>query len=255
MAKMRPRKIVSRYSPYRSAYGGSFPKGWQTSPSWRLVPTRKRRRPLGTRNVRTGGLLGIEYKFLDNSYAAAATVLAVTGSEADPAANTISGIAVGTAQNQRDGRKCVLKSVFIRGKIYLDPLADQADVGAPEAVRVAIVLDQQTNGAQFNAEDVYVDTGTTVLAVRNLEYTGRFKVLYDRLFRLNYEIAATDGANTCSCNGNQVFFKFFKKLNIPVTFVSDNNGVADISDNSLHVMCWGSANCNLAYTSRVRFVG
>lgn len=206
--------------------------------------------------MRTGGFTGIELKFVDTTRAS--TVIATTwaGAECDPAANTLCAPTQGTGESNRDGRRITIKSVQINGQILRNVGSDQADARGTTVVTVAVVLDTQTNGAQLNAEDVYADANNNHLTFRNLEYNTRFRVLWKRMFTIGDNVAFTDGVNTGSVGGQSKFFKIYKRLNVPVTFTANAGSVADIADNSFHVIaCAGASNCYMQYEARCRFVG
>jgi len=81
-----------------------------------------RARSLGVKNVRTGGLLGVETKYLDTSLAA--TVIAsptdASGGEVDPATILcLNGVPQGDTASSRDGFKIAMKSIQVEGKIFL----------------------------------------------------------------------------------------------------------------------------------------
>lgn len=213
-------------------------------------------------NARTGGFQGMELKFVDYESASNAVVATAEGAEVDPAtADSISAIAQGDGESQRDGRRCVLKHVQLQGQVQLDATNDAATAPNGGVVRVALVWDKQTNGAQLNSEDVY--NATTSAAVdaygfRNLQYSQRFQVLGVQYIDLN----PMSASGTAASNDSGQITKFFsirKRINIPVQFTGTTAVVASIADNSLHVIATKSDNSStgmtLRYVSRVRFVG
>ena len=212
-------------------------------------------------NNRIGGFLGIEKKFIDYEYDAA-VVETVAGAEADPAtALSLSALAQGDGESNRDGRQVRLLSVHMKGEVQFDPL-DQATPGQAQCVRLLVVLDKQTNGAQLNAEDVLLDPTNTDLdvhAFRNLQYTQRFRVLKDFVVRQPTPSAVWDGTSTLK-GGVQVPFKVNIELgNMPVTYTGTTAAIASIADNSIHVIAIASTtatgSATLKYISRLRFVG
>ncbi len=202
----------------------------------------------------------MELKFID--YELAANPLSATwaGGEEDPAGGVlcINACATGTGASDRDGRKMVMKSVQLEGELLSAVQQDQADVLQAAYVTVALVWDKQTNSAQMSAEDVYLDTANIPeCQLRNLQYQTRFKVLWVKKFVLQPSTTGSDGANTMSTGRYGARFSVYRKLNIPVTFDGVTAVVADIADNSLHVIacCSVGAQVQMAYNSRVRFVG
>lgn len=207
-------------------------------------------------NIRTGGFLDKEVKYFDFEVNNQALVAGIAGGEVDPAANCIFYPTQGNAVSNREGRRVLMKSLYVNFIFSADPSSDQADVTDPHPIMVAIVLDTQTNAAQLNAEDVYDDNTTSkTLACRNMEYINRFRVLWVKRFFLTVSGTFTDGANTGSVGYGGRRYTVSKKLNIPVNFVANNGNCTDIMDNSLHVIAWGSAADNIYYRGRIQFVG
>lgn len=233
--------------------------GWRKPKQRRIV---RRRRPYTQRiprpffrNVRTGGALGIEMKYQDTTYALAAISATWAGGEAET--NTYGLICPdqGAGASQRDGNQIIIKSIMIRGHFQRASNGDNADCGNPAVNTLIVVLDTQTNGAQLAAEHVMVDAGQEAHQFRNLLYRKRFRVLARITRSIMDVVAFTDGANTGSCAGNIKTFEIYRRVNIPVNFVSSTPAVADIADNSIHVICAGAASDLLTYQSRVRYVG
>ncbi len=228
----------------------------------RLPYFKKSRVPAGARNVRTGGFTGIEKKYLDSFVSAGGVVGSAGGAEQDPAANAscLNAIAQGDGASDRDGRRVVLKSVVIRGSFYGALFQDEADVKTGVGCRLMVVLDTQTNGAQLNSEDVLLDgAGEDWLSHRNLQYTGRFRTLVDKFYVLPMIVNNDNNAQptTISEIAGRRYFTIYKNLDIPVTFSGPNADIANITDNSLHVIAVASSgsSANLSYQARVRFVG
>ena len=208
-------------------------------------------------NLRTGGFIGLERKYIDSFRTGIDLGSTVGGSEIDDTTMLcLNGIDQGNSPTTRIGNKITLKSVEIRGICYLDTLQDQADAPDGIVVRIALVLDKQTNGAQLNAEDVYKDlAGTDILSLRNIEYIERFKVLKEWVMHIKYMSSHDDGTNTGSHAGATEYFKCYLKLNQPVRYTTTGATVSSIMDNSLHLIAIASgADGNIDWHSRVKFV-
>jgi len=224
-----------------------------------LPPNMRARRRLRRRNVRTAGFLGIERKFYDSNVASGtAIVAAAAGAEVDPTPDLLclNAIAQGDGESNRDGRKCIVKSLQIQGVLYKSTVNDQADAVADSIVRVLVVQDTQTNGAQLNSEDVLLDGANDINAMYNLQYSKRFRILMDRKYKITASNSHNDAAATGSVGYQQVPFRFYKSMNMPVNFSNTTSNIANITDNSLHViMVANAAGCSTYYQARVRFVG
>jgi len=250
MARPKRRYIKSRtfISPkYRRLSLGQF-----------LSQRRKRKSWYRRRNVQTAGSLGIELKKFDTYVTAQNCVNTAAGAEFDPApAGCLFSPEEGNQFNQREGRKVMMKSIEIRGTVDHAVKQDQADIPNTVYIRVSLVLDKQTNGFSMGSEDYYQDTaGLDFLSLRNPTKSSRFVTLWDRTFTLTVSAAGTDGNNTNSAGYGGKSFHIFKRFNIPVEFYANNGTIADITNNSLHMLAIAnSTTANMSYQSRVTFVG
>lgn len=198
-------------------------------------------------NVRTGGFLGMESKFLDTSYSAS-IVSSTTSAEADPTGNCLNPVAQGDGESQRDGRRYNVTSVYVKGLVSLAASANTSD----PTVQLYLVQDTQTNAAQMNSEDLVTTPSLAINCLRNLQYIKRFKVL--KSMRINMKSrGAWDGTQFAQ---TQEPFEMYVSTNIPVTCTGTTGNVNTISDNSLHVVAIASdASAVLQYSARIRFQG
>lgn len=211
-----------------------------------IVPAKRMfRAGIRSSNFRTGGFLGIENKFLDLNLIGSAINITWVGGEEDPAGvDALNAIAQGDGESNRDGRKCVLTQVNVAGRVTFAPGA--AVDG--RVVRVMLIWDTQSNGAQLNAEDVMVNTGNISQQFRNLQFSKRFRVLADKKFTFSQTALGTIMEKQ---------FHIFKKLpNIQVIHNGTTGNISTITDNSLHMIaCASGTLTSLSYNSRVRFRG
>lgn len=221
-----------------------------------------RMRSQRSRNVRTGGFVGMERKFYDTARAAVALTAPAdaSGGEVDPGTvNCISAPAQGDGESNRDGRKIHIKSVHIKGNVFVNTVPTATDT--PGKVFVAIVQDTQTNGAQLNSEDVYTNpsasTNLATMPFRNLQYSSRFKVLATKVVTADITTAAYNGTSLVGFPTHKTF-EIYKNVDIPVTFSNTTAGVANVTDNSLHVIAYCQDTTStpyIQYNARIRFVG
>lgn len=212
------------------------------------------------RNMRIGGFLGLENKFYDTSVLNRAIDQAFgTGNDvSDPTTLlTISAPSQGDGESQRDGRKFSVMSAYVKG------IAEVVTAGATNTsqVLVALVQDTQTNGAQLNGGNVFVnpsgDTDTVCSPFRNLQYSKRFRVLSTRILTLSPK-QAFDGTSTTSDFPQKTFSMYHKfKTPMTVTTTGTTAGVSVVEDNSLHVIAVanGETQLSLSYNARIRFMG
>lgn len=150
-------------------------------------------------------------------------------------------------------------------------MANQPDSTDPDpnpTIFCALVWDKQTNGATLNSEDVYTnqaaDARTNGALQRNMSFSKRFKVLDTWLFNYPPTMMATNdqATYTMAIAGNQVPFqlahKFTKPLVVNFTTGSTTADVANVIDNSLHLIAYATnigAAPQILYNSRMRFIG
>jgi len=223
------------------------------------------------RNARTGGLLGIETKFLDIPMTTRSFVTSVdaTGGELQPSSvvtGCLSAPAQGDGAQNRDGKKIIIKSALIQGNITFE--AEEGITAAPLActIYLALVQDTQTNGVTINSEDVFTNPVGSALSAanpfRNMSNTQRFKVLKTFQYTVDTPSMANDTGATGGITffGKTIPFDISWKGMIPVNFTaaSTSADVANVVDNSLHLIGfanntgWASSvQCN----TRIRFIG
>lgn len=224
-------------------------------------------------NMRSGGLLGVETKFLDMSVSAGVIPVSTnwTGTEFDPAASGTTGClncpAQGDGAQNRDGLKFICKSLEIEGTILCTSQTAQTTADIVPEVLIAVILDSQTNGAQAQGEDTYGNLGgNAVLSshpLRNMTNSSRIKVLKKKLLRGMMPTMVNVGATptTFEQTGYTIPFKMFIPLNnmvVKCTTGGTTADVANIVDNSIHLIA-NASNITLAptiyYNARLRFVG
>lgn len=206
-----------------------------------------------------------EHKFfdlqVDNVGLAAVTTTWGAGTLQDPTSGTLFAPIMGTNFDQRIGRKVEILSCRIKGFIDTQKLVNQTVPNNATNIRLIIVLDQQTNGVTVTPSDVIL-SGTGAPAIdmfQNAANFGRFKVLKDKIYKMQDPNLSWDGTNL-EQNGLTIPFKFNYKWKkpLPIQFNAGNTGtVADIVNNSIHVLCGQNdtdLQCNISYKSRVVFI-
>lgn len=189
-------------------------------------------RPLTYRNLRP------ELKAIDQSVGVTSisNVIAATSSP-------ISTITQGSGSNNRIGKKILVKSMTIAGKVT--SIAAPTVSNADDTVWIWIVLDTQSNGTSGIAADIWNPT-TAHNALKNLDGGPRFKILKC------IEIKVSAIASGVSVNQP---FEDYLKLNIPVSYV-DTGGTPPRKNN---IMVYagtsggGAANLQVDYYTRVRY--
>ncbi len=217
---------------------------------------------IAMQNVRTGGFAGLENKFVDYTVSTGMSATWAGGELDDSTALSLSAAAQGDGESQRDGRTYYINSVHLRGTIT-QPSVESQTVPAPDVVvRLCLVWDTQSNGAQLNAEDVMktVSSANEYQSFRNLQFSKRFIVLMDKTMVIPVARGVSnEGAINLFAHGDtDIFFKMNKKFSkgIKVRTTGTNATVSVTSDNSLHLIGVSESSSTLIeYTSRVRFSG
>ncbi len=216
---------------------------------------------LKTRNIKSweGYRPGNELKFSDSENNADA--FAVTwATMVDGTMNCLSAVAQGVGESQRLGRKYWISSIHLKLNIIEPAKESQAGPISDTQLRLILVLDTQTNATIINATDV-VDTGQTadILSFRNLQQTGRFRVLWDRKIVMPIINQTNEGAVNKFAAGTTVrLININKKFKRPIAVECEGTGatVTDISTNSISLI--GISNVvttTLTYQCRIRFRG
>jgi len=200
-----------------------------------------------------------EFKFVDfetNGDAFATTWARME----DGTIQSVSGVTQGDGESNRDGRKYLIHSIHIKAKISVNASESQ---GAPLndiTGRVCLVWDTQTNEAAFTATDVMDGGGNDdTLSFRNLQHSKRFRVLWDKSFKI-IRRNVNEGSVNLFATGNETtpiinYNKKFKKP-IPVICSGTTNVITSISDNSLHIIGVASSTTALLEMQiRIRFTG
>lgn len=184
-----------------------------------------------------------ELKFLDT--AQSTTVPAAAGS----VYTNLVVIPQGDTESMRNGRKVQLKTVSIRGRLYIQPQANSANTS--DVVRILLVQDKQANGVAFTPPMVLAGT-PDYLAYRNLANTSRFNILFDKSFSINsMGGVATDSFETVKT------WSINRKLNIPMEYDASatTGAIGTQRSNSLAILAIAEngALSNIQYQARVRY--
>lgn len=226
---------------------GNFPKRRKPAPKRDASPGRAKA-PMGEMKTFDVELVG--------TAVSAVTTTWVAGTMKDPNTTINLGSAavatplalcvpiVGAALNNRVGRQIKIHKIRVRGTIACGAQAGQTTADSASVIRILLVQDMQTNIAQMTGAQLLRDAGaadTTIFSMQNPDNFGRFKVLKDKIFNLqDPNMAGEVAAANVIVAGKKLNFKFFVNFKQPVLvhFNGTNGGtVADIIDNSFHIVC------------------
>lgn len=244
---------MSRVYPYLQPAGG---KRKRSSAAQTLAVYRpykspyKRRKPAFIPGVdRTGGYYGrfagrgAELKFLDVTLDDA--VIATGGVITD----TINVIAQNTSETGRIGRKCTIKSINWNGFLSIPEDTSLATPNSGDRIRLILYLDKQANGAAATQAGILETTAFD--SYRNLANSGRFQILMDKKFVLNYLTLSGSAANVHHHTEVLKQFSFYKSCNIPIEYSGTDGLLAEMRSNNLGILIM-DANGIGAIGSRIR---
>lgn len=147
----------------------------------------------------------------------------------------------GTGMGERIGRKIVATSWHVRG--WIDPLYftfnPEAGSSYFRAVRFLVVQDTQANGDYPQLSEILdiTETGTKYInAMRNLANTSRFRVLKDKVRKVNVNsshLLTPEISMEAYAYNAAVHFKMDLKLNVPIYFDDINGNISEIRSNNL----------------------
>lgn len=227
-------------------------------------------------NPRTGGFLGRELKNFDcfgqwdvqSSFDGTGGVVSdVRHQTVAVSGATLCSMINGTGQQARDGRRAVIKSIYISGVLdYTTTVVSTIDdvVG----VFVALVLDTQCNGSNPASEQVYINPSNgspaatselfmTPKPFRNLEYTGRYKVLKSKFLSARDQTTLLDPSTSSVSVVPSVSrtFEMFWKGDIPLEFNSSAFDVGTLTNNNIFLIAYKGSplyDVTLVWKSRIR---
>lgn len=229
-----------------------------------MVSAYKRPRPIIRKmNPRTGGYIGLEKKFIDYVKTDAVLTQVWTTGVHNPASTGLSTVAQGDGESSRDGRRYDIHSVQVTGRIATTVQEGITGPPADILVRIALVLDKQTNGAELKAENVFtVGANPDTDSYRNLQFISRFQVLKEKKIRIPVaQSTVAEGVDLFSTGQVKVPFKFsykWRKAPLKITTNGTTAVIGAVTDNSLHIICVADDVTIvplLSYSSRVRFTG
>ncbi len=214
-------------------------------------------------NKRIGGYLGIEKKFYDTSLSAAALLASTAGGEHNPSATiALNTVVQGDGESNRDGRQIAMDSITIHGIVHVASAINQTVVDASTYAYIALVQDQQTNGAILTSEEVFENpsavAGLSPMSFRNLQFIQRFKVLVWKRINLQQQQVSYDGTNLEKGGFVKPFTLHANLHGIKVNYTASTETIANIADNSLNIVAFVGAVATtplLSYNSRLRFYG
>lgn len=245
-----------------------------------------KRRKIRRSNIRYGGLMGIEKKYVDRNFSATDVAEATsTGAQLDStdADVCVNSVGQGNDVNQREGKVITMASLHVRGRLVInhnDAAVPEEGTNSPtdEVFQIFVILDTQNNGTGHSstannlAKVISAPADITIGYFRDIEYVKRFKIIGYKMitFKPIFEHNSATPGTWFPNNGLVKYFKMDINLKgIKVNFLSTgtDDHQANITDNAINIYAFrgnqnpiGSGTSNL-YTStlncstRLRYFG
>lgn len=134
----------------------------------------------------------------------------------------LNGLAEGSDNVNRIGRKVTMVSINVDGMFAANPIELGVAVSYPEmsdTIRISIVYDKQPNGAAATSADVW--SGSGPYSKRNMDNIERFDVLME------------DRPMICQAGPNAVSHNRYLKVSLPVRYTGTAGAAANITTGSL----------------------
>ncbi len=190
-----------------------------------------RRQGFNNRFRGSGGGMQSELKFHSTNHSSKTVS---SGGSVDP--NTLLVLPQGTTQNQRIGRKVIIRVVQLNMSFKKDPTAGAGAFGAVDTVSVGLFLDKQANGAAAAYLDLF-DSANGPLALRNLDNTGRFEIFKKWLFVMNSTGAGMSHNSadvlTQEVTASSKVLRYYKKCAIPVIYTGATGAITELTSNNI----------------------
>lgn len=207
-----------------------------------LAAERPYKRPMARRSPRG------ELKFFDNAVTKEPVLVG-----GDMFA-TVNGIAQGTGENQRIGRRITIRSVQWRWVVHMDQLILQNTPNSGDNIRLILFIDKQCNGAGAAVIDILETLSWQ--SFRNLANSDRFDILMDKQYDMAYLTQSQNASDDLFGQSGFSKNRFFDidNLNIPIEFDGTDGLIGEITSNNISIMVITQAGkCNIISTVRVRF--
>ncbi len=157
----------------------------------------------------------------------------------------------GNGESERIGRKFSIEKISVNYNISL-PVATIGQ-NTSDTMRVMLILDKQTNGAQFVATDL-IDTDD-IFSFNNLANSKRFKILHKQNYDLAAGGAAPSGAARIFSEDNK-FLMFTINVLIPIEYDNslDTGVIATVRSNNIYWVTQSRSGHGIGLgTARIRF--
>ncbi len=214
----------------------------QGSKLWKTSAPKRVKTPYKRKNDYTGK----ELKFMD--VATAANVIAGGG---EIHLDSMCEVDQGTGEEQRIGRKIIIRSIGIHLNVQLP--ATTSSAASTDSLRFIVYQDKQANGAIATVAGILEDSN--IFAFNNLSNKNRFRILCDKIWNVNAAAAGGNATNNLQTGEFVLHKTWFKSaLNIPVEYSGTGNAIADITSNNIGILALSENSAvTLETNTRIRF--
>jgi len=199
------------------------------------------------KNVRTGGLVGQEVKFVDcwgETVDPTPTALPelIDAEKSGLSVQHLTAVSQGAGESERIGRNIFVKSLQITFFAEVQEGYESAGLAAINEVEVTffVVLDKQCNATSPTASAIWNQPVASIALgghpMRNLEYKDRFKILATRRVILNADTSGT-GSHVV-IKGDHEYTNYFKKWKKPWKQQYDTTGATISSVTNESITVW-----------------
>ncbi len=189
------------------------------------------------------------------------TTVDIGGNAAVPTPNCLFAPTQGTGIDQRIGKAVHVMKIKVNWFLSITSQSSQSTADPCTPIRLILVMDKQTNKATITGAQLMQSDTTPVgglFTFQNVNNFGRFQVLKDKTFIMHAPTLTVLNATTIEQSGIGLRGKMSHTFKTPlrVRFDGSAGTVADIIDNSFHILCSTSSTAlapTLYYRSRVTF--
>lgn len=142
-------------------------------------------------------------------------------------------IAIGTGPTNRVGNHILLHKLQMKYQLG----GNSANVGNKGGVvTVCVVMDTQTNKAALDTDNVWDTTFDHQLSFRDLEHSGRFKILYQKTFTMR--VTSAVDSTTDETHWIPRYAKWYKTFKKPLKIDYDGStgALTEQTQNSIHLL-------------------
>lgn len=207
---------------------------------------------LARNNLRTAGFnRSVEKKYYDNLISIVTCTAAGNVLKSAAIDDTMIGpVQIGTADNQRIGRKITLRNVNCHLLLTLPATTNGND--SADSVRIIVAIDKQCNAAAPPLTTIF-EQASDMHSFRDMQSIQRYDFLYDKMHDINATAGGGDGTTI------DTFLKMKKvnmylKCNYQIMYAGTAGTVADLTSNNLFILVISEAGkVKVEGTCRIRY--